>query len=58
MNVFEIIDTRVSFYSRNTHTLRLKHKSSFHHLKRGNQDFHMNYVLIPANKAANNLVVV
>ena len=33
-------------------------KSSFRHLKRGVQDFHMNYVLVPANKAANNVVVV
>ena len=28
------------------------------HLKRGIQDFHMNYVLVPADKAANNVVVV
>ena len=33
-------------------------KSSFRHLKRGIQDFHMNYVLVPADKAANNVVVV
>ena len=26
--------------------------------KRGIQDFHMNYVLVPADKAANNVVVV
>ena len=35
-----------------------KPKSSFSHLKRGIQDFHMNYVLVPADKAANNVVVV
>ena len=35
-----------------------KPKSSFRHLKRGIQDFHMNYVLVPAHKAANNVVVV
>ena len=28
------------------------------YLKRGIQDFHMNYVLVPADKAANNVVVV
>ena len=33
-------------------------KSSFCHLKGGIQDFHMNYFLIPADKAANNVVVV
>ena len=35
-----------------------KPKSSFRHLKRGIQDFHMNYVLVPADKTANNVVVV
>ena len=44
--------------SRNTHLLPPKPKSSFRHLKRGIQDFHMNYVLVPADKAANNVVVV
>ena len=58
INIFKIIDTRISFYSRKTHLLPPKHKSSFLHLKRGIQDFHMNYVLVPADKAANNVVVV
>ena len=49
---------RISFYSRNTHLLPPKPKSSFRHLKRGIHDFHMNYVLVPADKAANNVVVV
>ena len=57
INIFKIIDTRISFYSRNTHLLPPKPKSSFRHLKRGIQDFHMNYVLVPADKAANNVVV-
>ena len=56
---FKIIDTCtcISFYSRNT-LLPPKPKSSFRHLKRGIQDFHMKYVLVPADKAANNVVVV
>ena len=58
INIFKIIDTRISFYSRNTHLLPPKPKSSFRHLKRGIQDFHLNYVLVPADKAANNVVVV
>ena len=58
INIFKIMDTRISFYSRNTHLLPPKPKSSFRHLKRGIQDFHMNYVLVPADKAANNVVVV
>ena len=58
INIFRIIDSRISFYSRNTHILLTKPKSSFRHHKRGIQDFHMNYVLAPADKAANNVVVV
>ena len=58
INIFKIIDTRTSFYSRNTHLLPPKRKTSFRHLKRCIQDFHMNYVLVPADKAANNVVVV
>ena len=58
INIFKIIDTCISFYSCNTNLLPPKPKSSFRNLKRGIQDFHMNYVLIPADKAANNVVVV
>ena len=60
INISKIIDTRISFHSRNTHLLplNLNPKSSFRHLKRGIQDCHMNYVLVPADKAANNVVVV
>ena len=60
INILKIIDTRISFYSHNTHLLPLKPKSSFsfRHLKRGFQDFHMNYVFVVADKAANNVVVV
>ena len=57
-NIFKIIDTRISFYSRNTHLLPPTPKSSFPHLKRGIQDFHMNNFLVPADKAANNVVFV
>ena len=53
-----MIDMRILFYSRNTHLLPPKPKSSFCHLKRGIHDFHMTYVLVPADKAANNVVVV
>ena len=35
-----------------------KPKSTFRHLKQGIQDFHRKYVLVPADKAANNVVVV
>ena len=58
INILKINDTCISFYSRNTHFLPPEPKSSFRHLKRGIQDFHMNYVLVPADKAANNVIVV
>ena len=58
INIFRIIDTQISFYSRNTHILPSEPKSSFRHYKRGIQDFHMNYVLATAYKAADNVVVV
>ena len=58
INICKTIDTRVSFYSCNTHLLPPKPKHSFHHFKRGIQNFHMNFVLVPADKAANNVVVV
>ena len=58
INIFKIIDTRISFYSRNTHLLPPKPRSSFPNHKRCIQDSHINYVLFPADKAANNVVVV
>ena len=52
------MDQRIKFYSQNTNLLPPKPKSTFRHLKQGIQDFHRKYVLVPADKAANNVVVV
>ena len=49
---------RIKFYSQNTNLLPPKPKSSFRHLKQGIQEFHRKYVLVPADKAANNVVVI
>ena len=49
---------RIKFYFQNTNLLPSKPKSTFRHLKQGIQDFHRKYVLVPADKAANNVVVV
>ena len=54
LNTFEIIDRRISFYSKNT----CKPRISYRYLKLGIQEFHRKYVLIPADKAANNVEVV
>ena len=60
IDIFKIIVTRISFYFRNTHLLPLKSKpkSSFRHFEHVMRDFHMNYVLVAADKAVNNVVVV
>ena len=55
LKIFKIIDERVLFYSNNLDLLPPKPKSSFRYLKQGIQEFH---VLAPADKAANNVVVV
>ena len=58
LSIFNIVDKRSKFYSQNTNLLPAKPKSSFRHLKQGIQEFHRKYVLVPADKAANNVVVV
>ena len=58
LSTFNIVDKRIKFYSNNTVLLPPKPKSSFRHLKQGIQEFHRKYVLVPANKAANNIDVV
>ena len=46
------------FYSNNLDLLPPKPKFSFRYLKQGIQEFHRKYVLAPADKAVNNVVVV
>ena len=56
--MFKIIDPSISFYSQNTNMLPRKPKISYRHLKLGIEEFHKKFVLVPADKAANNVVVV
>ena len=58
LNIFKIIDGRISFYCNNIDLLPHKPKFTFRHLKKGIQEFHRRFVLAPADKAANNVVVV
>ena len=58
INIFKIIDRHISFYSQNTNMLPRKPKISYRYLKLDIQEFHRKYVLVPADKAANNVVVV
>ena len=55
LNIFKIIDRRISFYSQNTNMLP---KISYRYLKLGKQEFHRKYVSVPADKAVNNVFVV
>ena len=58
VSIFKIVDQRIKFYSQNTNLLPPKPISTFRHLKQGILDFHGKYVLVPADKIANNVVVV
>ena len=58
LKIFKIIDERVLFYSNNLDLLPFKPKLSFRYLKQGIQEFHRKYVLAPAVKPANYVVVV
>ena len=58
LSIFNIVDKRIKFYFQNTNILPPKPKCSFRHLKQGIQEFHRKYVLVPADKAENNVVVV
>ena len=58
LNIFKIIDGRISFHCNNLDLLPPKPKFTFRHLKKGIQEFHRKFVLAPADKAANNVVVV
>ena len=57
-SIFTSVDKRIKFYSQNANLLPPKHKSSFRYLKQGIQEYYRKYVLVPADKAANNVVVV
>ena len=52
------MDRRIKLYSQNTNLLPPKPKSSFRHLKQSIKEFHREYVMVPADKAPNNVVVV
>ena len=60
LSIFNIEDKRIKFYSPNTNLLPPKTKFSFRHLKQyiGIQEFHRKYVLVPADNAANKVIVV
>ena len=58
LNIFKIIDGRISFYCNNLDLLPPKPKFTLRHLKKAIQELHRRFDLAPADKAANNTVVV
>ena len=58
ISIFNIIEKRILFYSKNLNLLPPKPKLSFRHLKHGIQQFHEKFVLAPADKPSNNAIVV
>ena len=56
--IFEIVDKRISFYKSNTHLLPRKPTFSYRHLRKQLKDFHSNFVLVPADKASNNIIII
>ena len=52
------VAVRIKFYSQNTNRLLTKSESTFQHLQHGIQEFHRKYILVPADKAENNVVIV
>ena len=58
ISIFNIIEKRISFYSKNLNLLQPKPKLSFRHLKQGIQHFHEKFALATADKASNNANVV
>ena len=57
LNIFKIIDRRISFYSQNTNMLPRKSKISYGYLKSGIEEFHRKFVLVPADKASTTLLL-
>ena len=46
--IFDIIEERVAFYSFIEHLLPPRPRNTFWHLKKGKQDFHSKYILVPS----------
>ena len=56
--IIDIMDKRISFYTSNPDLLPRKPKVSYRDLKSSIQKFHSKYVLVPADKASNNVIII
>ena len=58
LNIFNIIDSRISFYSNILDLLTSKPKFTFRNLKKMDQEFNRKFVLAPVDKTVYNVVGV
>ena len=56
--ITDILDTRIQFYQHNETLLPPKPRFSTRNLRAVLKDFHTKFVLVPADKAANNIIIV
>ena len=56
--ILNIMDTRIKFYNANPSLLPPKPRLSINFLRKGIKSFHDKFVLVPADKAANNVIIV
>ena len=57
LNIFKILDRRISFYSQNTNMLPRKLKINYRYLKLGIEEFHRKYVLFQQIKLQTTLLL-
>lgn len=56
--IIEIMDLRVKFYKNNPSLLPRKSNYNLRLIKKGLQKLHSKYVLVPADKAGNNIIII
>jgi hypothetical protein len=56
--ILDIIDLRINFYNKNPSLLPRKSKYNLPFIKKGLKTLHSKYVLVPADKASNNIIFV
>ena len=56
--IFDIVDKRIDFYKHNPSLLPPKPRFSIQYLRKELKNFHSKFVLVPADKAANNVIII
>jgi hypothetical protein len=56
--VMDIMEIRIKFYDSNPSLLPRKSKTNINRIKNGIKKLHSKYVLVPADKASNNIIII